>query len=92
MISIARWASRMISVKSLANFVTAAEGGEEAAAAGAEYFVSQCVPLGTYFSSSCVAAAEITAEAEEAAEALDGELSRVSAPERRRSLIWICRA
>ena len=37
-ISIARWASRMISVKSLANFVSAAEGGEEAAAAGADYF------------------------------------------------------
>ena len=30
--------SRMISVKSLANFVSAAEGGEEAAAAGADYF------------------------------------------------------
>ena len=28
----------MISVKSLANFVSAAEGGEEAAAAGADYF------------------------------------------------------
>ena len=33
-ISIAQWGSRMVNVASLANFITAAEGGEAAAAAG----------------------------------------------------------
>ena len=34
MISIAQWGSRMVNVASLANFITASEGGEAAAAAG----------------------------------------------------------
>ncbi|KAI1791439.1 hypothetical protein LXA43DRAFT_1140910 [Ganoderma leucocontextum] len=68
-ISIARWASRMLNVKSLANFFTAAEGGESAAAAAATEIVAEAEDAAEALEGVGEAAevAEVAAEVTEAA-------------------------
>ncbi|KAM5536989.1 hypothetical protein V8D89_009318 [Ganoderma adspersum] len=67
-ISIAQWGSRMVNVASLANFITAAEGGEAAAAAAAAEIAAEAEEAAEALEgvSEAAEAAEVAAEVGEA--------------------------